>query len=252
MIPKLLHLCWLSGDSYPEKIKKCIDSWKRILPDYEIKLWDINSFNFNSLLWTKQAIEKKQWAFVSDFIRFYALYNYGGIYLDSDVEVIKSFNDLLNQKYFFCYEYTALPEAAVVGAEKGLDWCKACLEWYENHSFLDAKGNMQRIIAPIVMKQGFEKCNNIKLIDTEQIENTNGGSIYPYDYFSAKNGFSGAVINTKNSYSIHHFNSAWLKQSQSVKFKRIVHILLIKFLGKKKYNKLLYKIRNNKSNIMNS
>ena len=83
MIPKIIHLCWLSGDEYPPMIKKCIESWKRYLPDYEIMLWDTKRFDVNSVLWTKQAFECKKYAFAADYIRLYALYHYGGIYLDS-------------------------------------------------------------------------------------------------------------------------------------------------------------------------
>jgi len=136
MIPKIIHFCWLSGDEYPEKIKMCLDSWKKNLPDYEIKLWNTENFDVNCSNWTREAFEKKQYAFVSDYVRFFALYNYGGIYLDSDIEVKKSFNDLLDKKFFFGYEYEGLPEAAVVGAEKGLGWIKQCLDWYPNHEFV--------------------------------------------------------------------------------------------------------------------
>ena len=87
MIPKQIHLCWLSGDPYPAKIEKCLASWKKHLPDYEVVLWDTERFDLESVPWVKQAFEAKKYAFAADYIRFYALYNYGGIYLDSDVEV---------------------------------------------------------------------------------------------------------------------------------------------------------------------
>ena len=128
MIPKIIHLCWLSGDPYPKKIQYCIDSWKKYLPDYEIMLWDTKRFDVNSLLWTKQAFEAGKYAFAADYIRLYAVYNYGGIYFDSDVEVIKSFDELLNLPYFVGAE--AGPEGvelAAFGAEKGSgDSCTAC------------------------------------------------------------------------------------------------------------------------------
>ena len=100
MIPKILHLCWLSGDAYPAKIAKCIDSWKRVLPDYDIILWDTKRFPLSQSQWVREAFEKKKYAFAADYIRFYALYTMGGIYLDSDVEVLKSFDDLLDLPYF--------------------------------------------------------------------------------------------------------------------------------------------------------
>ncbi len=89
MIPKIIHYCWLSSEPYPEKIQNCIDSWKKILPDYEIKLWNMNNFDINSIDFVKEACSVKKWAFASDYIRLYALYNYGGIYLDSDVLIKK-------------------------------------------------------------------------------------------------------------------------------------------------------------------
>ena len=118
MIPKIIHLCWLSGDPYPAKIAKCLDTWKKHLPDYEVMLWDTNRFDLNSSIWVRQAFEKKKYAFAADYIRFYALYHYGGIYLDSDVEVLKSFDDLLDLPYFMGAEKAHTPEAAIIGAEK--------------------------------------------------------------------------------------------------------------------------------------
>ena len=95
MIPKIIHYCWLSGDPFPDLINKCIDSWHNILSDYEFMLWDTRKIDVNSNLWLKQAYENKKYAFAADYIRFFALYHYGGIYLDADVEVLKDFKSLL-------------------------------------------------------------------------------------------------------------------------------------------------------------
>ena len=131
MIPKIIHLCWLSGDPYPPKIAKCLETWKKHLSDYEVILWDTNRFDLNSSIWVRQAFEKKKYAFAADYIRFYALYHFGGIYLDSDVEVLRSFNDLLDLPYFMGVEKAQTPEAAIIGAEKGCDWIKMCLDYYQ-------------------------------------------------------------------------------------------------------------------------
>lgn len=243
MIPKIIHYCWLSGEPYPEKIKRCIDSWKKYLQDYELRLWTADSFEINEIPWTKEAFELKQYAFVSDYVRFFALYNYGGIYLDSDVEILKSFDSLLHHSFFFGYEYTALPEAACVGSEKYSTWIKACLNWYREKNFVNSDKSLNRIIAPLIMKQGFETIERYKLIDDGEIHEINGGLICPFDYFSVKNGFNGKVSPTENSFSVHHFNSAWLKNSFTVKIKKMLHIFLINILGKIKYNKYIYKIR---------
>ena len=129
MIPKIIHLCWLSGNEYPPLIKKCVESICSKLPDYEIKIWTKENFDIDSVLWVKQAFEAKKYAFAADYIRFWSLYNYGGIYLDSDVEVLKSFDDFLGCRSFTGFEYLNIPEAAVVGAEKGTEWIKNCLDW---------------------------------------------------------------------------------------------------------------------------
>ena len=105
MIPKIIHYCWLSGEPYPEKIRKCIASWKEILPDYTIKLWDMNSFDVNSIDFVREAVSVRKWAFAADYIRLYALYTEGGIYLDSDVLVRKSFNPFLDNDLFSAVEY---------------------------------------------------------------------------------------------------------------------------------------------------
>ena len=154
-IPKILHLCWLSGEPFPEDIQKCLASWKEKLPDYSVMLWDLSKVDVNVCSWTKQAWEKKKYAFVSDYVRFYALYNYGGIYLDSDVEVFKSFDDLLDQDFFFCFEYTGIPEAAVIGARKGLSWLKSCLDWYLENDYLDQEERERQIVAPLILRNCF-------------------------------------------------------------------------------------------------
>lgn len=121
MIPKIIHYCWLSNDPYPDKIRKCLESWHRYLPDYKFILWNRDSFDIDSVTWTKQAFERKKYAFAADYIRIWALKNYGGIYLDLDVEVLKKFDDLLELPYFMGierYELTNAVEAAVLGTEK--------------------------------------------------------------------------------------------------------------------------------------
>ena len=104
MIPKIIHYSWISGDPYPEKIQRCIDSWKEKLPDYQFINWNRDTFDFNSCRWLKEAYEDQNYAYCSDYLRIYAVYNYGGIWLDTDVEVLRSFNDLLDLPYFFGVE----------------------------------------------------------------------------------------------------------------------------------------------------
>jgi mannosyltransferase OCH1-like enzyme len=152
MIPKVIHYCWLSNDPYPEKTANCINSWKEYLPDYKLIRWDKSSFDINSVQWVREAYKAKKYAFASDYIRFFALYNYGGIYLDTDVEVVKSFDSLLRNRSFIGFEFVSIPEAAVIGAESGLPWVKECLDYYRNKSFYDRHGREKTVAVPIMIK----------------------------------------------------------------------------------------------------
>ena len=203
MIPKIIHLCWLSGDPYPKKIQFCIDSWKKYLPDYEIMLWDTNRFDVNSTLWTKQAFEAKKYAFVADYIRFYAVYNYGGIYLDSDVEVIRSFE--------------AVPtsvELAAFGAEKGTAWVKDAMDYYEGRAFVQDNGERAMTPMPIVMGEHLRKKYQWTPIESlsEFDPDPSKFCVLPLDWFGAhpsdpENGTRYHI--TANTHSIHHYANSW-------------------------------------------
>ena len=153
MIPKKIHFCWLSGEEYPPLIKHCLDTWKRVLPDYEIILWDTNRFDINSVQWVKEAFEAKKYAFAADYIRVYALYTEGGIYLDSDVEMLKSFNPLLKYSSFIGFEAsTGSIEAAIMGAEAGSEWCKNAMDFYNDKHFDIDFIRKNKLLAPEVIK----------------------------------------------------------------------------------------------------
>ncbi len=243
MIPKIIHFCWLSDDPFPMKIQRCVNSWKRQLPEYEIIHWNTKNFDVHCNKWVEQAYNSGDYAFVADYVRFFALYSMGGIYLDSDVEVLDSFDEFLEKKSFFGYEYTGLPEAAVVGTEKGTVWLKNALDWYEKMSFLNIDGSKNRVIAPLILKYAFEKDSSYSLIDDESVHEYDGNLILPYEYVSPKNGFSGMIYDSEKTVCIHHFNSAWLKPGLLRKIKKVIHLFLIKILGKIGYNRFMYKYR---------
>ena len=212
MIPKIIHLCWLSGDSYPSDIQKCLDSWKEKLPDYEIWLWDTRKFDVSSTLWTKQAFEEKKYAFAADYIRLYALYNYGGIYLDSDVLVYKSFDDLLHLPYFLGQDYAGCMEAAVIGAEKGLSWIGDILDRYKGRSFImrnncyDVTPLPQVFYHQMINKYRFRRID--KIIDYKWDNET----IYLFDknFFNSRNSIESR--RTKKSYCTHNYAGSWTKK----------------------------------------
>ena len=222
MIPKVIHYCWISGDPFPEKIQKCYDSWKRVLPDYEIIVWDYAKAHAIGSKWVDQAIATKKYAFVADYIRFYALYNYGGIYLDSDVEVLKSFNDLLDLKYFIGKEKDSRGgiEAAIIGAEKGLPWIKTCLDYYKCRRFINLFGELQTTELPFLMRQNLgEKYQLREIVNKEDWEwKEDTVCIFPEDWFSPKSWLTLAITPTEQSYSIHHFSASW--KANTIDYKR--------------------------------
>lgn len=228
MIPKIIHLCWLSGDPYPPLIEKCIESWKRILPDYSIKIWNTRTIDIESNLWLKQAFSSKKYAFAADYIRFYALYNYGGIYLDADVEVLKSFNNLLDTQYFIGEEAGGDVEAAVMGAEKGIDWVKECLDYYDERPFIKPDGSYDLRPVPLLINSKVHKYN-LKVL--------------PYTLFSPKDYNIGQVDVTKDTYCIHHFDGKWVTNGFSANIKKNIHRLIYLMLGRRGHNTLIHKIR---------
>lgn len=235
MIPKIIHVCWLSGDEYPELTKKCIDSIYEKLPNYEIKIWTKENFDVNSVLWVKQAFETKKYAFAADYIRFWSLYNYGGIYLDSDVEVLKSFDDFLDCKSFTGFEYLNIPEAAVIGAERGTDWIKSCLDWYDGKFFLTADGGIKNDVVPRLVKLVLEKKYGKRIEDNGKKQYFDGLELYPYFYFSPKNYFTGEIKTRAETVCIHRFASAW-GPNEKRKWTLVIHNIAIHLIGKKMHD----------------
>ena len=214
MIPKIIHLCWMSGDPFPSDIQKCIDSWKRILPDYEIWLWDTKRFDLSTSVWVTEAYDKKKYAFCADYIRMYALFNYGGVYLDSDVEVLRSFNDLLTLPYFIGYESKQYFEAAVIGAEKGNPFIGDVLAYYKDRHFVKENGSLDIQIKPEVMMNVTNSKWKRVLINeiSDFINDPTIINVFPYDWFSPidSTGKRYVLRVSKNTYCIHHFASAWV------------------------------------------
>jgi Glycosyltransferase sugar-binding region containing DXD motif len=229
MIPKIIHFCWLSNDEYPKNIKKCIASWEEKLPDYEFILWDTKKFDINTTLWTKQAFETKKYAFAADYIRLYAIYTYGGIYLDTDVEVLKNFDALLNLPYFIGSQHDRLIEAAVFGAKKNSEWVLDCLKYYDDRSFLKNDGSLDTVILPKIMESQIRMSREIKILTADEVKhisqfctNEMSFNLFPFEYFSAKNYESRKVAKTYNTYTIHHFEHSWLSPISKLRRKFIM------------------------------
>lgn len=218
MIPKIIHYCWLSGDDYPEKIAYCISSWKKHLPDYEFWLWDLNRFDIDSCVWCKQAFSVKKYAFAADYIRFYALYHHGGIYLDSDVEVIKSFDTFLDLPYFIGTEFAGCVEPAIMGAEAGWSIAKEMIDYYNSHSFMNPDGSLNMTVCPDVLDGIVQKHMSRNVISSKS-EFQNDPAIFNVfepTVFSPKESGNPKIVTTENTYSIHHFEASWYPVSKKM------------------------------------
>ena len=185
MIPKIIHYCWFGGGIKPESVIKCIQSWRKYCPEYEIVEWNENNLDINCNKYTKQAYEQKAWGFVPDYLRLFIVYTFGGIYLDTDVQVIKPLDPLLNNKAFAGFEddeHVAL--GLGFGAEKGCDFLKQHMELYDTLSFVFDDGTLNRTPSPqyttVFLKQlGLHECDG-------NVQKVCGITVYPPEYFCPK------------------------------------------------------------------
>lgn len=217
MIPKIIHYCWLSSQKHPQDVKNNIASWKAIMPDYEFILWDEERSEILKCVWIQQAIENKKFAFASDLIRLYAVYTYGGIYLDSDVEVLKKFDNLLNLPYFIGTQFDNQIEAAVFGSEKKSQWLSIAIEYYNDRAFVMEDGNFNMTVLPTIIESQIKLIKNITVMEAYQVievkfllKNEDSFFLFPFEYFSPKNFETGKISKTQNTYTIHHYSSNWM------------------------------------------
>ena len=214
MIPKVIHYCWFGRNSKPKLALRCIESWKRFFPDYEIKEWNENNFDVNISNYTAEAYKAKKYAFVSDYARFWILYNYGGLYFDTDVEVVKNMNDIIDQGPFMGIEvrsvnmdFPKINPGLGIGAIPKLDIYKQLLDYYKELHFIDKNGklNQTTIVSHttnVLIENGLKPNNNI--------QNISGIWIYPQDYFCPYNYTIGLLNLTDNTCSIHWYGTSWV------------------------------------------
>ena len=222
MIPKKIHYCWFGGKPLPEEYKKNIESWKKHMPDYEIIRWDETNYDINKNPYTKYTYENKKWAFLTDYARLDIIYNNGGLYFDTDVEVIKSFDDLLNNKAFMgveCGGYVAT--GLGFGAEKGHHALKMNMDCYTQLK-VEKDGSITLINCPLVTTKLFNKYG---LNDKNTIHNVLDVAIYPTEYFCPMDYKTGVINITQNTYSIHKYSYSWGSyiDKQWVKYNQLKH-----------------------------
>lgn len=213
MIPKVIHYCWFGGNPLPPLAEKCIASWKKFLPDYEIKEWNEQNFDVNIIPYTAEAYQAKKYAFVSDYARFWILYHYGGLYFDTDVEVIKPMGGIIAKGAFMGCEQDSKPGIELTVApglglavESKHEIYKAILEEYDSFHFLNEDGSnndktVVEYVTEILKKHG--------LRNSPGIQNINGINVYPSEYFCPRNTVTKRMHITNNTYTIHHYMASW-------------------------------------------
>lgn len=219
MIPKIIHYCWLSNDPYPDNIRLCMDTWRKEMPDYEYIHWNFDRFPKGKSLWVDQAFKYQKYAFAADYIRLYALYNYGGFYLDTDVEVIRSFDPLLELDTAICWQKDVPGlEVAAFGVSPHSPWIKQCLDRYENRSFVKEDGTFDTDVLPEIVEQCLWK-NGYQLKKVQSVEevikyqNIHCVPVLTSDFFSPKSYLTKQIQLSQHSFCIHHFEGSWKKKT---------------------------------------
>jgi mannosyltransferase OCH1-like enzyme len=213
MIPKVIHYCWFGGKRKPKLIRDCISSWKEYLPEYEIIEWNEKNSDL-SHPFIKEAYHAKKWAFVADYIRLQKLYEFGGIYLDTDMLVIRSFDELLSTKCFFGAEDSEFISAGIIGSIPNYKLIKSCLDYYNNLHFRNHI-DLGMITIPRIITKIFRQEYNF-YNDFDIIIKLESLTIYPPQYFypfplNKKDDLKNFKKYIKNdTYTIHLWNSSWM------------------------------------------
>ena len=247
-IPKIIHYCWFGRNPLPPMAIKCIESWKKYLPDFEIKEWNEDNFDIAINPYVEEAYHMKKYAFVSDYARFWILYNYGGLYFDIDVELLKPIDDILAKGPFMglegfetWYKYRDLKAAPAAGLGMAtyprMDVVKDMLQYYDGKHFISLKGKPQfktvvLIVADVLLDRG-------GVIDPDNITVCSGIYLYPEEYFNSKRVATGKMTITENTRSIHHYAATWVdrkrKRGLALQRERFMNLMLRFRLGIKRF-----------------
>ncbi|MEE0691749.1 MAG: glycosyltransferase [Lachnospiraceae bacterium] len=213
-IPKKIHYCWFGNADKPDTVKRCIASWKKYMPDYEIIEWNESNTDFSRNLFAREAYESKKWAFVSDYVRLFALVKIGGIYFDTDVEILKPFDDLLEHKAVAGFEEDKFVMTAILASEAEHPIFQQWLKQYDEMHFI-LNSNQMNITTNVHHFSELLKKNG--LIPNGMRQNVKGIEVFPCEYFSPKNYYTEKVHITNNTYAIHHFQRSWCETEPVLK-----------------------------------
>lgn len=208
MTPKIIHYCWFGPNPLPERELKCIDSWKKVLPDYELRFWTESNFDLDSNKFCKQAYEKGYFAFVSDYVRAKALYDFGGLYLDTDVELYKGFRAVVSESTnFLGFENKTMIGTAVMGFEPQHSVSRSLKSYYEENLFITAEGTLNKTANPFVLTNILIDQGLIQNNDFQHVKDI---KIFPRDYFFPKLIGDDEFRETSNTVCVHKFSASWL------------------------------------------
>lgn len=213
MIPKIIHYCWFGGNPLPELAQKCIASWKKFLPDYEIKEWNESNYDVRKIPYIAQAYDAKKYAFVSDYARFDILYQYGGVYFDTDVEVIKDLRPIIEKGAFIGVEKGTRPllnAGLGIASPAASSIYREILDSYQSEQFVKEDGslNLKTVcerVSFIFAKYGF--------VEKDILQNVAETTIYPSEFFCPKSQKTFELNITNKTYTIHHYDGSWCSSS---------------------------------------
>lgn len=235
MIPKIIHYCWFGKNPLPKDALKCIESWRKFCPDYEIKQWNESNIDFSDCAYAMEAYNEKKWAFVSDYARFKILYEHGGLYFDTDVELIKPIDHIVSKGAFMGCENRAKPSNNLgvnpglgLGVNPGLGLYREILDFYRTLHFVKSEetGKYKTVVeytTEILQKYGLKNLDNIQYVE--------GVFVYPKEYFQPMNVETGKITISPNTVSIHHYSGSWLDKKG--KRRGLIYKILVNLFGKK-------------------
>ena len=236
MIPKVIHYCWFGRGPKNGLAVKCIESWKKFLPDYEIKEWNEDNFDLDKYRYAAEAYENRKYAFVTDVVRLYALYTEGGIYMDTDVEVLKTFDPFLHHVMFSGFETNYTVPTGMMAAEKGSVWTKDLLDQYNDRVFVKPDGSFDmttntNVITDYMVGKGL-------ILNNTYQDFPNLCTMYPADYFCPKDHTTGRINITKNTVCIHHFAGSWRNLSMWLRLRHSLKLFMVRIFGASLISKL--------------
>lgn len=249
-IPKIIHYCWFGGNKKPALVKKCIRSWKKYCPDYEIIEWNENNFDVNSVLFCKRAYEAQKWAFVTDYVRLKVLFEMGGIYMDTDVEVVKSLDPFLEYQCFLGFQHERyVSTGLVIGAKPKNEFIAQNASIYENMEFKNETDSNKLTVCQEYTTELLKK-RGLIIPETGKIQRLGDITVFPSEFFCPYDHRTRTMNRTENTVAIHHFASSWWDKKRKREYNKyilvdcvhcIAHIpnrLLKRILGDGGYRKL--------------